>query len=536
MVSHLVLIETSSNQRFLFSTNKLRECVGASEAISRVGSRLVELAKGDACVVLQTSGKALLLVSSREAGEAVVRRVTARALEETPGLDLTGVVSDGFDLDKAPIQGVMREVHERFEQVRAARPGPDLRFQRLPIVDECTSSGLPASLVEHGEGRSLVSQRKRELFTAWRERLRELQHPPERSIKDREDRSRELLPSWLYLPERVDQLEEHFSSLEWLGVVHADGNGFGQIFLNFHDYLVDKGTSQGSQREQNERYIRDLSEFSERLEKCCVRAFRRALEVLGVQNRWTRSGRIIAEKACVPLVLGGDDLTAICDGHEALPFARAFLRAFSEETAQDELVGAVTRRAYGEAGLGACAGVTLIKPHFPFSMAYELAESLCSSAKKVKETLGARHSALDVHVLRDSSFRELGAIRETLEAPDGALLYRRPIVVSDDEPGWDDGKRAWFTRRDWKALRGKQKLLGEVPRTQLHELRLALFAGKAEADARLKLIAHRYRALNNFCEAEGSLFSSELHEGQARQATGFLDAMELSGFLGGEEG
>jgi len=514
---HLVLLETSGNQRFIFATNKLRENVGASEATFRVGERLVRLAAAGVPglrEVMVTSGKALLLVDREEQGRQIVRGATRRALDETPGLDLTGVVSRGFDLDTEPLHRLVGEVHEQFEATRASRPGPELRFQRLPLVDECATSGLPASAARgDGSAVSQVSLRKAELSTAWHERLRG------------------ILPAGVSLPGRVDELEQRFEDLSWLGVVHADGNGLGQIFLNFDDYLFDRQREQRaeSQRDQNERYIRLLGAFSRNLDRCCEGAFLSALGELDGQPG--RARHPTEEKACVPLVLGGDDLTAICDGERALGFARAFLLNFSELTTKDEIIGEITERAYGQRGLGACAGVAIVKPHFPFSLAYELAEGLCASAKGVKTALGARHSALDFHVLRDTSYRDLEAIRGELRLRGGERLYCRPLVVSDgptDDP--------WFRRRSWASFLERVHTIqgagSSLPSSQLHELRSALLLGRAEADARLRLIYQRYPwRLRSLVESAPDEPPSLFFEEDGGVVSRFLDTIETTHFV-----
>ena len=94
--------------------------------------------------------------------------------------------------------------------------------------------------------------------------------------------------------------------------------------------------------------------------------------------------------------------------------------------------------------LSACAGVAIVKRHFPFSIAYHLAEQLIKSAKEVKkkipcvptdkipENTSFPCSAIDFHILYGSSSIELDKIREQLKPELNTQLFNRPYIVSKD--------------------------------------------------------------------------------------------------------
>src|SRR5690606_5681066 len=76
-----------------------------------------------------------------------------------------------------------------------------------------------------------------------------------------------------------------------------------------------------------------------------------------------------------PILLGGDDLTFLCDGRVALALTEAALKAFEAEVPS---LGRVT----------ACAGVAIVPAHAPFAQAYALAEALCRHAKRRRQWEG----------------------------------------------------------------------------------------------------------------------------------------------------
>ena len=98
----------------------------------------------------------------------------------------------------------------------------------------------------------------------------------------------------------------------------------------------------------------------------------------------------------LPLVIGGNDMTFACHAGIATVLVREFLDEFRLRTARQETLaelagpltgtGAVVRPG----GLTASAGIAIVKPHHPFSGAYELAADLCESAKVVKTAAPGR--------------------------------------------------------------------------------------------------------------------------------------------------
>jgi len=541
------LIETTGNQSYIFGTNKLRENVGASELVHQVGTRFVleavreqggpdlwdpvertvdrtrfldparhpGVAAGAAVEVLvASSGKAELLVGDLEVARAIVRAVTLRTQKEAPGVEVLGAVSDPLDWDDpGSLARGIEQAHHRHGEARASRPSTALRFLRLPIVAECKTSGLPAAELwtrpgaqpgERPEERSAVSLAKLQASGDADFRLKRLLHESHPELR---------------FAESLSALEE-LGELDWQAVIHADGNGLGEIFQHFDQYCTPG----------NDGYAHDLRAFSLALDFCTEQAFRRAL---GKLPRVQRRGRKWEDTlVALPLVVGGDDLTVVCDGRFAIEFTAAFLEAFEEETQQRDsehfggVVPRLAQRALALPRLSACAGVVITKPHYPFHAAYELCDDLLSSAKQVKRQVLDRHgnpypcSAFDFHVHLDASGSDLRQIRSQM-TPHGsqARLYARPYILSV-LPG---GPEAPARGRDWVAPRRFADLCERIqavtevdpvtrrrvlPNGQLHELRAGLFQGKTEANERLALVLGRYDTLERLTPDPGSLFGT----------------------------
>jgi hypothetical protein len=575
---HLVLLETSGNQSFIFATNKLRENVGASEATYRACSQWVleavaklthkplwndnaETLKANLCnrdlnppiehpttpveVLIAASGKAILITRTIEDAKNIIKTVTLRALKEAPGLDLCGAI-ESFTWESDNLPEVSRQLHKKFEVVRSLRPGPDLRFLRLPIVEDCRTSGLPAAKLDLEPGtqnrsvpRSTVSLTKRKWAeTALNDRLPKL-----------------LTDSSYHFAKSTDKTLDERSDSQWLAVIHADGNGLGQIFINLEKHIGDDQT--------NRNYINTLREFSLDIDICTRNAFIEALSVFSADKDNPKTNPL----PLIPLVLGGDDLTVVCDAKYALAFTKLFLAAFEQETQNTTSISTIAANAFHikPGKLSACAGIAIVKSHFPFSTAYALAEELAKSAKIVKSIVKNGDqvipcSAIDYHVLYDTSGTNLDAIHDKLTIDKATRLYNRPYITSDIDSvmemvGQNQPIHDWLRLHQWSeldrrvtAILNKQSDLHHesendpqddrraLPNSQMHNLREALFLGKAGANAQYSLIRKRYLKQNIEAIAATdhptSLFWKDPNPVADQQycVTGLLDAMDASDF------
>lgn len=430
-----------------------------------------------------------------------------KALKDAPGLDVRGVVGPAFGPGK-PIHDRIKEAHRLLDQLRSRVPGPAARFQRLPVVAECVTSGLPAAKFDTNGpepgARSAVSIAKQGAAQNGLNRIRDL-------VQNSGSAAR--------LPYSTTQLED--LGCNWLAVVHADGNGLGQVFLDF-----DKFTS------GNDNYRDKLNQFSAALDRCTEQAFCAALAVLKARGQ----DKVLP---IVPLVLGDDDLTVVVDGRQALRFTKTFLDEFERRTAANECVSGILSQATNQAKLTSCAGIAIIKAHFPFHAAYELAEGLVKEAKAFAKDPSRKRppfSALDFHILYDASGPDLERIRAELEVDAGMTrLVARPYATT---PGVGTPRRHWddLHQRVTAVHASDDDHRRLLPNSMLHELREGLFFGHVTADARLRLVRERYRhqgleTLLGDAEGPGSLF---WREGE-RRLTGLLDALDVAEFWEGKQ-
>lgn len=486
-LSHWVLIETGGTQSYIFGSNRLRHVVGASQLVHEVGTewvpeavRQLGLPEADT-VVMTASGKALLLVRDAATGRAVIRAVTGRALDEAPGLRVTGAVGPPFDpADSDAYEAARERTYDTHRLVRAKRADPLVGDRVFPWHLACRDSGRPATSFEaYGTGDE----------AEWA--------PASAGVRAR-SAARQRADGRLRerLGDRAGVVPPHLSELAhsgWTAVLHADGNGVGGLFRGFVDNVARaegiEGRSAGGAGVPLATYTRYQRDVARELDEATWAAVVDAVHALpGTPAEL--EGRLL------PIVVGGDDVTVACDAALAVPFVRVFAAAFLRHTASQPTLSALTRAATGHSGLTASAGIAVIKPHHPFAQAYALAEELTVSAKRVTVN-GMTLTGFDVHVAHNSTLRPLAQLREYLHTDEGPPIARHggPYLLDhpSDLPGSlrqhslalfgevSDylGADGWLSGAQAHALReAANRSLGE------YEHHLALIVGRAEDPGR----------------------------------------------------
>ena len=451
MVSYLVMVQTNSNQSFIFSSPRLREQIGASFEITLLSRWVKEEAEKllkqkplpTSFWVSDSSGKVIVRFTDDEGApknlaKQLIREVTLRALTDTPGLDVTGVfieaTSNTVDADD------LQELDRVFLEYSLNRCPAAARFPQFPFLERGSESALPASAslgdlkfsqeslqrnnFDESSPLSLPSRVKRAFAST--SRKQQVDDVQERLAKQGKELKQEpqLDPTKLAAAfQDGEEFEDAKDMLSSVGVVHIDGNGVGAIMRDLecaHRAVQKVGVSTTSDEETTEE--------SKGLQSFIMEVNRRLDNVVkdAIALSWYYVQELTPDTVVpiVPVLVGGDDVTVYTDGRYAIPFAEAYIHHYEKLTKDDDLLSVLAIVAGGKktnaperdqfeiddyiiqnpGPLTASAGVAIVGRNFPFHIAYDLAEELVSRGKKLGKKPGTVPcSTINFHVLRDAT-------------------------------------------------------------------------------------------------------------------------------------
>lgn len=425
-------------QSFIFQTNELKDIVGASELVEEIcTSKFAELLYGKqseekvSVAVLQADKNAILHAagnmkyvfseSEKHILDNLVLNFPREVMNYAPGITISQAVVkyvEDSQSSEQDSQNCFKEAVSNLEKrLRAQRnkPMPSTTLGLMGVL-RSRKTGLPVVHLDTKKEEYLD-----EGTCAKRFGLKKV-------IKDSaglcyEWKPRETTPLLCQKAFgqqfiRAEKIALDITNLtdknDWVAIIHADGNGLGQIVQKI-----------GSNRDQ-------FKEFSKRLDQATTEAAVSAYNSLFHDFNLSDCSHIPIR----PIVLGGDDLTVICRADIALDYTTKFIDSFEQKTKEllGDIIAAGNVFTEGDVKdrLTACAGIAYIKSSYPFYYGYELAEALCSRAKKdaknkasIKAGKELPPSCLLFHKVQDSfteSYDEM-AKRELQPQPNISFEY-----------------------------------------------------------------------------------------------------------------
>ncbi len=380
-MSVLTGIDTLGVQRFIFASNRLRDIVSASWLVDRATSENGLLGESGAKkVLLAAGGNAILEFADLESARSFTTRYTRHIYDEAPGLE---VVVAHHTFEEGGLARALQELAVDLARAKLERL-PSTPLLGCSVTQPCAITGLPAvGFDPQNRGVAL----SRSILALRQGKIRRLAR----------ERWQRFLPDGgaeFAFPDEIDEMGRSRGEKSLIGVVHIDGNGVGERIRQWLRECIDDSRSDDTVRAQytswskalHARMTQSLVAIVERVGSAVSAGPRRRIghiERVSFGLSREASGRALLPLR--PILLGGDDLSFICDGRLALDLAAAALRSFQ---------GAVPK--LGE--LSACAGIAIVPSHAPFDRAHEAAVALCHSAKICRQQNDDGGSWMDWHV------------------------------------------------------------------------------------------------------------------------------------------
>lgn len=455
----VTVIDTVGIQPYIFSSNRLRENIGASYLVERLGkewleeslkqvfgdqsrfhfpkseedfqqpSRIDQEEQLQAEVVYTAGGNSVLLFQEKQDAIKVLKELSWRLLNEAPGLNIAAA-HQTFDWDD---QGTLKAtldnlIQTEIEQCKNARQ-PSIPLLGLGVTASCMSTQLPAIGMSDPNDEERSYRISREVFYKIRA-SNQANIGLQQLFKD-------IVPEHCDFPMRFDHLGRTHNESSYVAVIHADGNNVGQRFKEWGKGL------------DNPAYVQAIRELSWSVQQAGIRALKAVLGkiVHAIKGKTLylldSSGKAsqeiplkLSEEGKIylpfrPLVYGGDDVTFVCDGRLGIALAALYLEEFEKQ------------KDPKNDNFYACAGVSIAKAHYPFVRSYELSNQLCKSAKKLVRSHDKQASAIDWHLAASGLIGSLEEIRQREYHVAEGKLHLRPLWL---EPEHDDSQ-------NWQSFR-----------------------------------------------------------------------------------
>jgi len=399
-------------QEYIFATNQLKDIVGGSEIIKSFEDKFKDYVGDNGTIILNAAGNFKALFDTKEQMQKLVKDFTKDVMQNAYGITISQAVIEIDDKEN-----ITKDEYKKLDDnLKIQRNKPtiplDLGISILELAPKSARSLYKYG--KNGEKLDISTYQKQVEYSKWfNEKMKN--NPSYKEIKE------------------ISNLSNGKNKI---AVIHSDGNGLGQ--------LVPKLKSK-------------ISSFSKNLDEATKKAFEDASA--GNEDKIREA------------ILGGDDLTLICDADIALDFIEKYLKNFEENTSNINELKELKDEKYTK--LTACAGIAFCNDKYPFHYAVSLAEELCSLAKDKSKR---EASCIIFHNIQSSNFQSWEKFEEdelTAKFKDKTIKFSFTPYYLNKEPKIHDFRTVVsFYKQDNSPISKLRNWVGKLHKNETYAKKL----------------------------------------------------------------
>ncbi|QSZ28047.1 hypothetical protein ACETAC_04100 [Aceticella autotrophica] len=387
MTLSAVLIDTVSIQEYIFSSNKLKENIGASYIVEKIYEEVLKEAlnmtfnkkinmkewKNNPNVTKINEpneefeigyiggGNALVLFKDKNKTIEFIKNYTKLLLIKVPGLKTAfGIIHD-FGLDN--FKNSMGNLHENLRENKN-KYFLNVTLPKYGFTLDCPRTNESAENFEDPDRAESFNEQDAKIkyisSVAWTKL--KFSDKAKNEMICKINKTKDILNDKYTLTNDIEKIGQQ-ESKDYIAVVHIDGNKMGERFSKCESLIEYRNLSIGVRDVTENTFKKMIKVLIEEIEK------NKAFDLKDGEFKLSKeNGKTILPIR--PIVLGGDDITFISDGRLGVWLAETFIKEFTKQSINNE-------------HLSACGGISIVKTKYPFYRAYMVAEDLTDRAKQI---------------------------------------------------------------------------------------------------------------------------------------------------------
>lgn len=512
----LVMYDVRGIQNYIYKTSKVKDARGASAIVNDIiqealrealrdeditsdvswfdESGVIEIAGQkdfkDVQVLFIGGGNATVLFKSKALCQKVNRKMSKYVLDHTYSLQLAISMTEKTDSYKNDYRRLNEAMVKTKAQMSDTRP-----LGTLPVMKMELKTGYPL------EKEMTINGKREELS---------LESCLKKKKADRLNDKAE---------KRFDAYVKSKGTDSHLAIVHIDGNNMGMrirsLIENETDYISAVNKIRHISYNINHSYQNAFDSMADYFNENSI------LE--GKDNK----------NFVLKILVAGDDITYLCNANIALATVEDYCRRIASCTMNQGLENDCSAdESVKKYGFSVCAGIAYYTGHFPFSVAYDVAEQCCDSAKKyAKENTDGDRVAnyLDFQICKNVQARNLKRIRSReYRTATGEQLLIRPYYVSlETQAGYAVFENKTPNDRKLKKLKENIRYFQDekkIPRSFAKELRNTYADGQQPVEVLADFLKSRSHKM-----PDGTFQMYDSSEG--KMTAKWYDALELMDYF-----